>query len=56
MTNITIEQRCRQIELILSDVDGVLTDGGIYFDNHGIELKRVHIRDGMGIRLWQRAG
>jgi 3-deoxy-D-manno-octulosonate 8-phosphate phosphatase (KDO 8-P phosphatase) len=56
MTKITTEQRCRQIELILSDVDGVLTDGGIYFDNQGIELKRFHIRDGMGIRLWQRAG
>jgi YrbI family 3-deoxy-D-manno-octulosonate 8-phosphate phosphatase len=50
------EQRCRQVELILSDVDGVLTDGGVYFDNQGIELKRFHIRDGMGIRLWQRAG
>ncbi len=56
MGKITIERRCRQIELILTDVDGVLTDGGIYFDNQGIELKRFHIRDGMGIRLWQRAG
>lgn len=44
------------IELILSDVDGVLTDGGIIFDNQGIETKRFHIRDGLGIRLWQRAG
>lgn len=51
-----IEQRCRPIELILSDVDGVLTDGGIVFDNQGIETKRFHIRDGMGIKLWQRAG
>lgn len=44
------------IELILSDVDGVLTDGGLYFDNEGIESKKFHIRDGLGIRLWQRAG
>ncbi len=51
-----LEQRCRPIELILSDVDGVLTDGGIVFDNQGIETKRFHIRDGMGIKLWQRAG
>lgn len=51
-----IQQRCRAIRLILSDVDGVLTDGGIIFDNQGVELKQFHIRDGLGIRLWQRAG
>lgn len=51
-----LEQRCEAIELILSDVDGVLTNGGIYFDNQGIESKQFHIRDGLGIRLWQRAG
>ena len=50
------EARCQAIELILSDVDGVLTDGGIVFDNQGIETKQFHIRDGMGIKLWQRAG
>ncbi|MCA9150027.1 MAG: HAD hydrolase family protein [Planctomycetales bacterium] len=50
------EVRCQSIELILSDVDGVLTDGGVIFDNQGIEIKRFHIRDGMGIKLWQRAG
>jgi 3-deoxy-D-manno-octulosonate 8-phosphate phosphatase (KDO 8-P phosphatase) len=51
-----LPSRCRPIELILSDVDGVLTDGGVIFDNQGIEIKRFHIRDGLGIRLWQRAG
>lgn len=49
-------ERCRAIKLILSDVDGVLTDGGVVFDNQGIETKRFHIRDGFGIKLWQRAG
>ena len=49
-------ERCRRIELILSDVDGVLTDGGIWYDNQGVELKGFHIRDGLGIKLWQRAG
>ncbi|OHB81567.1 MAG: phenylphosphate carboxylase subunit delta, partial [Planctomycetes bacterium RBG_16_64_10] len=39
-----------------SDVDGVMTDGGVVFDNQGIEAKRFHIRDGLGIQLWQRAG
>jgi len=47
---------CRRIERILSDVDGVLTDGGIWYDNQGVELKAFHIRDGLGIKLWQRAG
>ena len=44
------------IELILSDVDGVLSDGGIIFNNQGIEMKKFHVRDGLGIKLWQRAG
>jgi 3-deoxy-D-manno-octulosonate 8-phosphate phosphatase (KDO 8-P phosphatase) len=51
-----LTDRCRRIELILSDVDGVLTDGGIWYDNQGVELKGFHIRDGLGIKLWQRAG
>ena len=51
-----LDERCRPIQLILSDVDGVLTDGGIVFDNQGIEIKRFHVRDGIGIRLWQKAG
>lgn len=51
-----LEDRCSKIELVVSDVDGVLTNGRIIFDNEGIETKEFHIRDGMGIRLWQRAG
>jgi len=51
-----LETMASSIELILSDVDGVLTDGGLYFDNSGVESKRFHIRDGLGIKLWQRAG
>lgn len=51
-----LDARCRQIELILSDVDGVLTEGDVVFDNQGIETKRFHIRDGLGIKLWMRAG
>ncbi len=51
-----LERRCQSIEIIVSDVDGVLTDGRVVFDNQGIETKRFHIRDGMGVRLWQKAG
>jgi 3-deoxy-D-manno-octulosonate 8-phosphate phosphatase (KDO 8-P phosphatase) len=51
-----LEARCRAVELILSDVDGVLTDGLVIYDNQGIEIKAFHIRDGQGIKLWQRTG
>jgi len=51
-----LAERYQGIELILSDVDGVLTDGSLVFDNEGIETKTFHVRDGMGIRLWQNAG
>jgi YrbI family 3-deoxy-D-manno-octulosonate 8-phosphate phosphatase len=51
-----LEQRCQAIELVLSDIDGVMTNGGILFDNQGIESKQFHVRDGVGIKLWQRAG
>lgn len=52
----TLIEKCREVRLILSDVDGVLTDGGILFDNQGIETKRFHIRDGLGVKLWQSLG
>lgn len=51
-----LHHRCQQVELILADVDGVLTDGRIVVNSQGIETKQFHIRDGMGIRLWQKAG
>lgn len=51
-----LDQRMQRIKLILSDVDGVMTDGGIAFDNQGIEYKQFHVRDGLGIKLWQQCG
>lgn len=42
--------------MILSDVDGVMTDGSIVIDNSGVETKSFHVRDGLGIKLWQQAG
>ena len=51
-----LEDRCKNVELMIADVDGVLTDGGIIFDNQGIEIKRFHSRDGYGIKLWRRCG
>ena len=51
-----LEQRCREIRILLCDVDGVLTDGSVNIDNQGIETKTFNIRDGLGVRLWQKAG
>ena len=44
------------ITCILSDVDGVMTDGRIIYDNAGLETKRFHVRDGLGIKLWMKSG
>jgi 3-deoxy-D-manno-octulosonate 8-phosphate phosphatase (KDO 8-P phosphatase) len=45
-----------RIRLLLLDVDGVLTDGSIFLDEDGRELKRFHVHDGSGIKYWHRAG
>ena len=46
----------KQVKLFLTDVDGVLTDGGMYYSEHGDELKKFNTRDGMGMQLLQKAG
>ena len=51
-----IRDKARKIKLLLLDVDGVLTDGGIVMDDRGEEIKRFDVRDGHGIRLLLRAG
>ena len=53
---ITLRSRCEPIELLILDVDGVLTAGGIEYLNSGDEKKSFHVRDGSAIRLWQRCG
>lgn len=45
-----------RIRLFATDVDGVLTDAGMYYAESGEELKKFHSRDGMGIKLLQAAG
>ena len=44
------------IRLVVTDVDGILTDGGLYWNETGECIKRFHARDGLGIRLLQAAG
>jgi 3-deoxy-D-manno-octulosonate 8-phosphate phosphatase (KDO 8-P phosphatase) len=52
----SLADACAKIEVILSDVDGVMTDGGIRLLDDGRQMMVFHIRDGMGIRLWREAG
>ena len=42
--------------MLVLDVDGVMTDGSIVYDDEGRELKFFSVRDGFGIRLWREAG
>jgi 3-deoxy-manno-octulosonate cytidylyltransferase (CMP-KDO synthetase) len=44
------------VKLVITDVDGVLTDGGIYYGADGEALKRFHVRDGLGVRLLEESG
>jgi YrbI family 3-deoxy-D-manno-octulosonate 8-phosphate phosphatase len=44
------------LELLVLDVDGVLTDGLVHIDGRGTETKTFHTRDGLGLRLWQKLG
>jgi 3-deoxy-D-manno-octulosonate 8-phosphate phosphatase (KDO 8-P phosphatase) len=49
-------QKAREIKLLILDVDGVLTDGHLWYDNSGEELKAFNIQDGLGIKLLLRSG
>lgn len=49
-------ERARRVKLIIFDVDGVLTDGGIYHGGHGELFKAFHCRDGFGITLAHSCG
>jgi len=48
--------RLRRIRLFATDVDGVLTDAGMYYSESGDEWKKFNTRDGMGLKLLQKAG
>ena len=51
-----LSDRCQSIELLVLDVDGVLTDGAIVINDRGAESKHFHVKDGGGIALWRKAG
>jgi len=49
-------ERLKKIKVLIVDVDGVLTDGGIIIDSNGVETKRFNVQDGLGLMLWKKAG
>lgn len=51
-----LTEKARQVRLLIADVDGVLTDGGLLFDNRGEEYKRFNSLDGHGIRMLLDSG
>lgn len=51
-----ILRRAKKIRLVLFDVDGVLTDGRLFFSDNGEEGKSFHARDGLGLNLLQQSG
>ncbi|OOZ40873.1 3-deoxy-D-manno-octulosonate 8-phosphate phosphatase [Solemya pervernicosa gill symbiont] len=51
-----ILEKAKQIRLIIFDVDGVLTDGGLFFGDDGQEYKAFHSRDGHGMKMLQQSG
>ena len=53
---VCIRQWLRQLKLLVLDVDGVLTDGGLSYDPDGQICRRFNARDGLGIKLLQEAG
>jgi 3-deoxy-D-manno-octulosonate 8-phosphate phosphatase (KDO 8-P phosphatase) len=56
LTGPQLRTRAASIRLVVSDVDGVLTDAGVYYSAEGEALKRFSMRDGMGVELLRGAG
>lgn len=56
VTGKALAARLKQIRVLATDVDGVLTDAGMYYSESGDEWKKFNTRDGMGIKLLQKAG
>ncbi|MFQ5633784.1 MAG: KdsC family phosphatase [Gammaproteobacteria bacterium] len=52
----TVTTAAAHIRLLVLDVDGVMTDGGLNYGPDGTESKTFHVRDGLGIKLARRAG
>jgi YrbI family 3-deoxy-D-manno-octulosonate 8-phosphate phosphatase len=52
----SLQQKLARVNVLMMDVDGVLTDGGLYYGPDGLAMKRFDVRDGLGIVRLQKAG
>ena len=52
--SVKLKSKLKKIKIVLTDVDGVLTDGGRYFSEKGEMMKRFHVQDGMGVNILLR--
>ena len=52
----SIQNQMQGIRLLLSDIDGVLTDGKLVYGSDGVEIKEFHVRDGLAVRIWKSCG
>ncbi len=50
------KKKCQKIKILMTDVDGVLTDGGMYYSKDWDIMKKFHARDGMGVNLLRKKG
>ncbi len=51
-----LQEKAQKVQFFLMDVDGVLTDGRLYYTERGEEIKVFNVKDGLGIRLLKMAG
>lgn len=56
MNNIEFQLNLEQVKLLALDVDGILTDGGLYYTESGEVCKKFNVKDGKGIKLLMQAG
>ena len=54
--DLQIDTKLKKIKLVISDVDGVLTDGGMYYNEEGEYMKKFNTRDSMGMELLSQKG
>jgi len=53
---VEVLEKAKQIKVLITDIDGVLTDGGIIYDNAGMEFKKYNVKDGLIVQHLKRAG
>ncbi|MBL4748728.1 MAG: HAD hydrolase family protein [Magnetovibrio sp.] len=56
LTTLDLKSRLADIKLLSLDVDGVMTDGGLYYTDEGVQFRKFNVKDGLGIKLAMKAG